>query len=79
MHDWGQNCFWDDCGDYGGDSREEVSPVEVVEAHLERVAEMQPKLNAFVHLDVEGARRQARAAEAAVMRGDRWGRCTVFR
>jgi amidase len=46
------------------------SPVEVVDAHLERVAALQPKLNAFVHLDAEGARTQARAAEAAVMRGD---------
>ena len=49
------------------------SPVEVVEAHLERVAALQPKLNAFVHLDAEGARRQARVAEAAVMRGDALG------
>lgn len=47
----------------------EFSPVEVVEAHLERIARLQPKLNAFVHLDAEGARRQARAAESAVMRG----------
>jgi Asp-tRNA(Asn)/Glu-tRNA(Gln) amidotransferase A subunit family amidase len=52
---------------------ETFSPVEVVEAHLERVAEVQPKLNAFVHLDAEGARRQARVAEAAVMRGDLLG------
>ena len=50
------------------------SPVEVTEAHLERVAELQPKLNAFVHLDAEGARKQARAAEAAVMRGEVLGR-----
>ncbi len=50
-----------------------VSPVEVVEAHLERVAAMQPKLNAFVHLDADGARRQARAAEVAVKRGDELG------
>jgi Asp-tRNA(Asn)/Glu-tRNA(Gln) amidotransferase A subunit family amidase len=49
------------------------SPVEVVDAHLERVAEVQPKLNAFVYLDGEAARRQARLAEAAVMRGDRLG------
>lgn len=49
------------------------SPVEVVDAHLERVAEVQPKLNAFVHLDAEGALKQARAAEAAVMRGDAVG------
>ena len=50
-----------------------VSPVEVVEAHLERVAATQPKLNAFVHLDAEGARKKAQAVEAAVMRGDRVG------
>jgi Asp-tRNA(Asn)/Glu-tRNA(Gln) amidotransferase A subunit family amidase len=46
------------------------SPVEVVDAHLERIAALQPKLNAFVHLDGEGARKQARVAEAALMRGD---------
>src|SRR3984957_20625745 len=50
-----------------------VSPVEVVEAHLERVAAMQPKLNAFVHFDAEGARKKAQAAETAVMRSDRVG------
>ncbi len=50
-----------------------VSPVEVVKAHLERVAEVQPKLNAFVHLDAEGALKQARAAEGAVSRGERLG------
>jgi Asp-tRNA(Asn)/Glu-tRNA(Gln) amidotransferase A subunit family amidase len=47
------------------------SPVEVVNSHLERIADLQPKLNAFVHLDVEGAMRQARAAETAVIRGER--------
>jgi len=46
------------------------SPVEVVEAHLDRAAALQPKLNAFVHLDADGARKQARVAEAALMRGD---------
>ena len=49
------------------------SPVEVVEAHLERVAELQPKLNAFVHVDAEGSLKQARVAEAASMRGDAVG------
>jgi Asp-tRNA(Asn)/Glu-tRNA(Gln) amidotransferase A subunit family amidase len=53
-----------------GIREKKFSPVEVVEAHLERVATLQPKLNAFVHFDAEGARKQARAAEAAVMRGD---------
>jgi Asp-tRNA(Asn)/Glu-tRNA(Gln) amidotransferase A subunit family amidase len=56
-----------------GVREEKYSPVEVVEAHLKRVAAMQPKLNAFVHLDAEGALREARAAEVAVMRGDALG------
>jgi Asp-tRNA(Asn)/Glu-tRNA(Gln) amidotransferase A subunit family amidase len=56
-----------------GIRRKTFSPVEVVEAHLERVAEVQPKLNAFVHLDAEGALGQARSAEAALMRGDALG------
>jgi Asp-tRNA(Asn)/Glu-tRNA(Gln) amidotransferase A subunit family amidase len=46
-----------------------LSPVEVVEAHLDRIAVLQPKLNAFVHLDAEDARKQARVAEAAVLHG----------
>src|SRR5580704_14183517 len=49
------------------------SPVEIVNEHLERVAELQPKLNAFVHLDAEGAIRHARGAESAVMRGEQLG------
>lgn len=50
-----------------------VSPVEVVEAHLERASALQAKLNAFVHLDAAGARGQARAAEGAVSNNDRLG------
>jgi Asp-tRNA(Asn)/Glu-tRNA(Gln) amidotransferase A subunit family amidase len=45
------------------------SPLEVVKAHLERMAQLQPKLNAFVHLDAERALEQAELATAAVMRG----------
>jgi len=47
-----------------------VSPVEVIAAHLERIEKLQPKLNAFVHLDAEEARAQAdemRDAEARVL------------
>jgi len=43
-----------------------ISPVEVVKSHLKSVEAWQPALNAFVHLNAEAARRQARAAEAAV-------------
>ena len=50
-----------------------LSPVELVEAHLTRIQELNPRLNAFVQVDVEGARRQALAAEAAVRRGEDLG------
>ena len=43
-----------------------LSPVELVESHLRSIASLEPKLNAFVHLDADGARAQARAAESAV-------------
>jgi Asp-tRNA(Asn)/Glu-tRNA(Gln) amidotransferase A subunit family amidase len=45
---------------------QEISPVELVEAHLHRIEQLNPKLNAFVQVDAERARREARAAEWAV-------------
>jgi Asp-tRNA(Asn)/Glu-tRNA(Gln) amidotransferase A subunit family amidase len=50
--------------------KRELSPVEVVKAHLERVQELQPKLNAFVHFDAESALARARKAEAAFVRSE---------
>src|SRR5229473_1914848 len=47
-----------------------ISPRAVVDQHLKRIAELQPRLNAFVHIDEAGAREQARAAEAAVTHND---------
>ncbi len=41
----------------------EVSPVEVLEATLERLEELEPRLNAFVTVLSEQAREQAREAE----------------
>jgi Asp-tRNA(Asn)/Glu-tRNA(Gln) amidotransferase A subunit family amidase len=43
-----------------------ISPVEIVEAHLERIERLNPKLNAFTIVDSERARSQAKAAEEAV-------------
>jgi len=51
----------------------EISPLELVEAHLRQIQEYQPKLNAFATVDWEGARRQAQAAEVAVQRRDSLG------
>lgn len=50
----------------------EVSPVEVAETCLERISTLNPKLNAIVTLAPDVMDR-ARAAEAAVMRGERLG------
>lgn len=46
-----------------------MSPVEVLEATLERLEELEPRLNAFVTVLSEEAREQAREAEALYARG----------
>ena len=51
--------------------KKELSPVEMVTAHVKRARELQPKLNAFLHLDEESAIAKARAAEAAIQRGEK--------
>jgi Asp-tRNA(Asn)/Glu-tRNA(Gln) amidotransferase A subunit family amidase len=53
--------------------RGEISPREIIDAHLERIEKLQPRLNAFVHVDAERARQQAQVAEASVLRGDAVG------
>jgi Asp-tRNA(Asn)/Glu-tRNA(Gln) amidotransferase A subunit family amidase len=51
----------------------EISAREIIEAHLERIEKLQPRLNAFVHVDAEGAQRQAQLAEANILRGETVG------
>jgi Asp-tRNA(Asn)/Glu-tRNA(Gln) amidotransferase A subunit family amidase len=46
-----------------------LSPVELAEAHLAKIERLNPKLNAFVHVDANRVRREARAAAAGVMSG----------
>lgn len=50
-------------------SQRKLSPVELTNAVLDRAERLQPKLNLFALLTAEDARRDARAAEAAVMHG----------
>src|SRR6188474_301198 len=38
--------------------QKKLSPVELVEAHLARIEELNPQLNAFVQVDAEAAMRQ---------------------
>ena len=49
-----------------------LSPVEILEAHLQRIQSLNPSLNAIVTLAAV-SRQRAREAEAAVMRGELWG------
>src|SRR5246127_3743626 len=50
----------------------ELSPVEVMRAHLSRIAEVNPQVNAIVTL-ADGAMEAAKKAEAAVMSGEQVG------
>ncbi|HET9340377.1 MAG TPA: Asp-tRNA(Asn)/Glu-tRNA(Gln) amidotransferase subunit GatA [Casimicrobiaceae bacterium] len=50
-------------------ARREISAVEVAQETLDRIARLDPALNAFVTVDAEGALAQARAADAAIAGG----------
>ena len=52
----------------------QVSPVEVVRAHLDRIAAVDPKLRAFITVCADSALESARAAEADLMAGRVVGR-----
>ena len=53
--------------------RKELSPVELLEACIERIETINPGVNAICATDFAGARERARAAEAAVRTGERLG------
>jgi aspartyl-tRNA(Asn)/glutamyl-tRNA(Gln) amidotransferase subunit A len=50
-----------------------LSPVEATRAHLDRIAELDPELNAFVLVDPERALDAARASEGRWARGEQRG------
>src|SRR5437667_238223 len=51
-----------------------MSPVEAMRALLDRITALEPKVNAFAYLAADQAMDAARAAEKALMGGDRLGR-----
>ncbi len=53
--------------------RKKVSPVEVTRVVLDRIEAVNPLLNAYCTVATDSALRAARAAERAVMRGERLG------
>jgi amidase len=51
----------------------EIGSRELLDHYLERVERFNAPLNAIVALDIEGARRKADRADAALARGESWG------
>ena len=51
-------------------AQRELSPVEVTRTLLDRIAQLDPRLHAFVTLTADRALAEARVAEAALRRGD---------
>jgi Asp-tRNA(Asn)/Glu-tRNA(Gln) amidotransferase A subunit family amidase len=47
----------------------QISPVELVESHLRRIEQLNPTLNAIIHVDHDRALRAAQAAERAILAG----------
>src|SRR5260370_12008513 len=48
----------------------EISPVELLDACLERIEEVNPAVNAVTAMSVKRARKEAKEAETAVRRGE---------
>ena len=53
--------------------KREISPVELLDAHLAVIDRLNPTLNAIVTLAADSARAAARTAEQVVTRGDKLG------
>ena len=49
--------------------KKEVSPVEVIDAHIARIEALEPKLNSFITFTPERAREEARMAEKEIAAG----------
>lgn len=68
-----EDIFYADASELAQRIRDRVlSPVEVLQAHLDRIEAVNPKLNALVAFP-EGVMDRAREAEAAIGRGENWG------
>src|SRR5216684_2287980 len=52
----------------------EIGCLELLDFFLARVERHNPKLNAIIAWQVEKARERARAADAALVRGENWGK-----
>ena len=53
--------------------RKKIGCLELLDLYLSRVEKHNPALNAIIVMDVEGARKRARAADRALARKQQWG------
>ena len=53
--------------------KQKISPVELTQAYLNRIASLDDSLHAFITVDAEGALRAARIAESEIREGRRIG------
>src|SRR5579883_19544 len=58
------------CGIADAIRKRTASASEVLEVFIKRIERDNPKLNAFIFLDLESARKRAREIDAAVKRGE---------
>ncbi|HEV3397453.1 MAG TPA: amidase family protein, partial [Xanthobacteraceae bacterium] len=53
--------------------RRKVGCLELLDHYLTRVERHNPRLNAIIATDIDGARKRARAADRALAKGEVWG------
>ena len=59
--------------------RRQISPVEAVDAYLDRIDSVGDKLNAYITICAEQARAEAKELESEAIAGNLRGRCTGCR
>ncbi|MQS14118.1 Asp-tRNA(Asn)/Glu-tRNA(Gln) amidotransferase subunit GatA [Streptomyces kaniharaensis] len=64
---------WDAAQTASAIAKGEVSAVEVAQAHLDRIEAVDKKVNAFLHVDTEGALNAARAVDEKRAKGEELG------
>ena len=69
-----QEIYYADATELAGRiAAKELSSLEVVQAHVDRVEAINPKLNAIVQLQAEEALTRAKQADNAIAKGESWG------